>query len=42
MNIKRGILVIGVAFLIVCASVGVASAKIWYVDDDGGYDFTRM
>jgi len=41
-KMKQGILFVGIAFLIVCASIGVASAKIWYVDDDGGYDFTRI
>jgi len=42
MNRKQRILVIGIAFLIVCASLGVTSAKTLYVDDDGGYDFTRI
>ena len=32
MNTKRGILFIGIAFLVFCAFVGTASAKTWYVD----------
>ena len=44
MNIKQGILLVGIAFLIFCAFVGTASAKTWYVDEDGGpgIDFTNI
>lgn len=41
MNTKR-ILLLGICFLLVCASVGTASGTIWYVDDDGGADFTNI
>jgi parallel beta-helix repeat protein len=42
MNTKYGILLIGVALLIFCALVGTGAAKTWYVDDDGGADFTKI
>jgi parallel beta-helix repeat protein len=41
MNTKR-ILLLGICFLLVCASVGTASGKIWYVDGSGGADFTKI
>ena len=41
MNKKYGILIICVAILFLC-TVGNASAKTWYVDDDGEADFTRI
>jgi len=44
MNTKLGILLVGIGFLIFCSFVGTASAKTWYVDDDGGsgIDFTKI
>ena len=44
MNTKQGIVLIGIALLIVCAFTSVVSAKIWYVDDDGGpeINFTNI
>ena len=40
---KPGILLIGVILLILCAFVGIVSAaQTWYVDDDGGVDFTKI
>jgi parallel beta-helix repeat protein len=41
MDKRYGILVICAAILVLCF-VGTASAKTWYVDDDGGADFTRI
>ena len=41
MGKKCEILVICAAILVLCF-VGTASAKTWYVDDDGGADFTRI
>jgi len=41
MDKKYGILFTCVGILVLC-SVGTASAKTWYVDDDGGADFTRI
>ena len=32
----------GIGLLLICASVGTASAKTWYVDDSGGADFTKI
>ncbi|MCW3141501.1 MAG: right-handed parallel beta-helix repeat-containing protein, partial [Methanophagales archaeon] len=31
-----------VVFVLLCVSAGVASAQTWYVDDDGGADFTSV
>lgn len=42
MNTKHGILLMSIGLLLVCAFVGTASGKIWYVDDDGGADFTKI
>ena len=44
MNTKQGILLVGIALLTVCAFTNIASAKTWYVDDDGGpgIDFTSI
>jgi len=42
MNVRYDCLLIGVALLVLCAFVGTASATTWYVDDDGGADFTRI
>ena len=44
MNTKQGILFISVALLLFCTFTSVASAKTWYVDDDGGagIDFTMI
>ena len=36
MNTKQGILLVGISLLIFCAFTSLASAKMWYVDDDGG------
>jgi parallel beta-helix repeat protein len=41
MDKKYGILIICAAILLLCF-VGTASAKTWYVDDDGGANFTRI
>ena len=41
MDKRYGILVICAAILVLCF-VGTASAKTWYVDDDGGADFTGI
>ena len=45
MEMMRGIklVVIGISVfcVLVCAS-GVVSAATWYVDDDGGQDFTKI
>ena len=44
MKSKNKILLIGICLLVLCAFVGTASAKTWYVDDDGGpgIDFTNI
>jgi hypothetical protein len=43
MNKRLGILLVGVAFLVLCAFVATASAgATWYVDDSGGADFTTI
>jgi hypothetical protein len=44
MNTKQGILLVGIALLVFCAFIGTASAKTWYVDDEGrpGIDFTNI
>jgi len=39
---KHVVLGVSVALLLLCAFSGIASAKTWYVNDDGGYDFTRI
>jgi parallel beta-helix repeat protein len=41
MGKKYGTLVICAAILVLCFT-GTASAETWYVDDDGGADFTRI
>jgi PGF-pre-PGF domain-containing protein len=41
MDKKYGILIVGTVILFLCF-VGDASAKTWYVDDDGGSDFIRI
>jgi parallel beta-helix repeat protein len=41
MDKKYGILIICTVILSLCF-VGAASAKTWYVDDDGGSDFTTI
>ena len=41
MNKKHKILIICTAILVLCF-VGTASAKTWYVDDDGGADFRTI
>jgi len=41
MDKKYGILIICAAILFLCC-VGTSSARIWYVDDGGGADFTRI
>ena len=38
-NIYIGLCVV---LVLLCASAGVASAQTWYVDDDGGADFTSV
>jgi parallel beta-helix repeat protein len=38
---RYGILILSVTILVLC-SVGTASTTTWYVDDDGGADFTRI
>ncbi|MCW3141394.1 MAG: hypothetical protein DRP27_05155 [Thermotogae bacterium] len=42
MNAKHGILLVGISLLLFFAFVGTASGKIWYVDDCGGADFTKI
>jgi parallel beta-helix repeat protein len=42
MNTKYGILLVSIGLLLVFASVGTASGKIWYVDDDGDMNFTKI
>jgi parallel beta-helix repeat protein len=43
MKRNHGILLIGAVLLVFCAFVGTASsATTWYVDDDGGADFTTI
>jgi hypothetical protein len=46
MKRNHGILLISAVlfllFLVFCAFVGTASATTWYVDDDGGADFTTI
>jgi len=42
MNSKHGLLLLGVCLLLLCAFIGTASAKTWYVDDSGGADFTKI
>jgi hypothetical protein len=41
MNKKCGILLVSVT-IFVLSFVGTASAMTWYVDDDGGADFTGI
>ena len=41
MNKRDGMLILSVTFLVLCF-VGTASAGTWYVDDDGGADFTGI
>ncbi|HIH96012.1 MAG TPA: hypothetical protein HA348_00730, partial [Thermoplasmata archaeon] len=41
MDKKYGMLIICAAILVLCF-VGTASAKIWYVDDSGGANFTKI
>jgi hypothetical protein len=41
MDKKYGLLVICSVLLLACF-VGSVSAKTWYVDDDGGTEFTRI
>ena len=41
MDKKCGILIVSVTILVLCF-VGTASAGTWYVDDDGGADFTGI
>jgi PGF-pre-PGF domain-containing protein len=41
MDKKYGLLIICTAILFLCLA-GTVSAKTWYVDDDGGADFTRI
>jgi hypothetical protein len=40
MNTRYGLLLI--PLLVFLAFVGTASATTWYVDDDGGADFTKI
>jgi parallel beta-helix repeat protein len=43
MDRKHGIFLIGAVLLVFCAFVGsVSAATTWYVDDDGGADFTTI
>ena len=42
MDTRNGLLLIVIVLLALCAFVGTASAKTWYVDDGGGADFTRI
>jgi len=43
MNTKHGIILVGIGLLLFCVFfIGTASAKTWYVDDDGGADFTKI
>jgi parallel beta-helix repeat protein len=40
---KTGIFLIGVILLVLCGFVGIVSAaQTWYVDDDGGANFTKI
>ena len=41
-NAKRGILLVSICLLVFFAFVGTASGTIWYVDDSGGADFTKI
>ncbi|MCK4576520.1 right-handed parallel beta-helix repeat-containing protein, partial [candidate division WOR-3 bacterium] len=42
MDTKQGIILVGIGLLLLWASVETASAKTWYVNDDGGADFTKI
>ena len=45
MNAKQGIILVSIGLLLFCVFfIGTASAKTWYVDDDGGpgIDFTNI
>jgi len=42
MNAKDKIFLVGIGLLLFCAFIETASANTWYVDDDGGANFTKI